>query len=69
MTNATISAKQRKAAIALLAMRPAVLPGTCAIIDEHQAKDWHDRVASKCLQLDLKPEQVETFCDVAGVAT
>jgi hypothetical protein len=62
-----LSHKQRKAAEALLAIRPAVLPGTRAIIDEAKEKEWYDKVTTKVLRLGLSPEQVAAFCDIAGV--
>lgn len=62
-----LSDKQRKAAEALLAIRPPVIPGTRAIVDEALEKEWYDKVTAKVLRLGISHKQVAAFCDVAGV--
>lgn len=59
---------QRRAAKALAASRPMVVPGTRAIIVEAEAKVWHDSVTAKMVELKLKPQQVIAFCDLCGVS-
>jgi hypothetical protein len=44
------------------------VPGTNAIISRAEAKDWHDKVASAAVELDLSFEQMTAFCDACGVA-
>lgn len=59
---------QIKAAKALRAKRPMVVPGSRAIIVQAEAKIWHDAVVAAIKEQRLKPQQVTTFCDVCGVA-
>lgn len=65
---ADLTAKQLKAALELLAIRPQTLPGTRAIIDESAQKEWYDKVMVRAIRLNLDPQQVPAFCDAAGVA-
>lgn len=60
--------KQHKAAKALRAKRPMCVPGTNAIIVKAEALQWHADVAADAMSLDVKPDQMTAFCDVAGVA-
>jgi hypothetical protein len=63
-----LTKKQRKAALALLAKRPAVLPGTRAILIAADQSHWHDLVTKAAIELRLNPAQIVAFCDLAGVA-
>ena len=63
-----LTKKQLKAAQTLLAKRPAVLPGTRAIIHAADQAHWHDLVTKAAIELKLNPQQVVAFCDAAGVA-
>jgi hypothetical protein len=63
-----LNMKQRKAATALRAKRPMTVPGTNAIIVAAEARAWHDEVATEAVRLNLKPDQMTAFCDLAGVA-
>ena len=59
---------QRAAAAALLAKRPAVVPGTRAIIDAAEKDRWYTEVTDKIRELRLPMTEVNEFCNEAGVA-
>ena len=64
-----LTKQQIFAASRLFQDRPAVHPGTRAILDEQQAKDWHARVTAEINRLEIvDPRAVNDFCDLAGVA-
>lgn len=63
-----LTMKQKRAAATLLKRRPAVLPGTRAILIEKEAAAWHDRVTVAAIELKLNPQQIQAFCDACGVA-
>jgi hypothetical protein len=59
---------QTLAAAELLSIRPAVIPGTRAIIDRQACEQWFDNVVAVMRRLDVtKPAAVNAFCDLAGV--
>lgn len=63
-----LTVKQKKAAATLLAKRPMCLPGTRAIIRDSERTAWYDLVTKAAIDLKLDPEQINAFCDLAGVA-
>lgn len=68
--NPRLTKAQREAALALLAKRPAVLPGTRAILDRDAQRSWHDEVYQEMQRNGVVGSQdlTHVFCDVAGVA-
>jgi hypothetical protein len=62
-----LTINQKKAAAALLKLRPPVLPGTRAILDATLCQAWYDIVTEQVLALKLNPQQIVAFCDAAGV--
>jgi hypothetical protein len=44
------------------------LPGTRAIIRDSERTAWYDLVTKAAIDLKLDPEQINAFCDLAGVA-
>lgn len=64
-----LTESQLKAARALLECRPAVMPGTRAIKSSAEAGVWHAKVSDAMrAEKILKPNDVQEFCDAAGVA-
>lgn len=63
-----LSDAQKSAAHALLASRPTVITGTRAITSQKQATAWHREVTDRMHELRVRPEDVQEFCDIAGVA-
>jgi hypothetical protein len=63
-----LNMKQRKAATTLRAKRPMTIPGTNAIIVAAEATEWNREVAREAVRLNLTPNQMGAFCDLAGVA-
>jgi hypothetical protein len=65
-----LTQQQRSAAQALLTSRPAVVPGTCAIINREEQIAWHQRVYAEAERVGATSDQhrMKIFCDVAGVA-
>lgn len=66
-TKSLLTKKQRDAAKALLAARPAVLPNTRVCIDRVANSKWFAAVSAKMIELKLIGHQVGEFCDIAGV--
>lgn len=59
---------QRNAAQQLLNDRPAVFPGTRAILNETQRKAWFDKVCAEMTRLGIAgSHQTNAFCNIAGV--
>lgn len=65
-----LTTEQTEAARKLLAARPAVLPGTRAIINDRARVAWYKQVTAEGMRLDVfkSPETIAAFCDAAGVA-
>lgn len=63
-----LNEKQRAAAVALLAARPEVVPGTRAIINAHECRAWYDEV-TRAMGTEgvITDEDVNEFCNTAGV--
>jgi len=60
--------EQRKAAQQLLNDRPAVFPGTRAILNHAHRKAWFDKVCREMKRLGVtSPRKTQAFCDIAGV--
>lgn len=59
---------QTRIARSLRNKRPAVIPGTNAIIDGEQATVWHDEVATAAAVLAITDAQGKAFFDLCGVA-
>ena len=59
---------QKKVAEELLASRPAVIPGTRAIVKYEDAVTWHDKVYGAMREYKVETRDVNAFCDIAGVA-
>lgn len=62
-----LSHEARTMALELLGIRPAVLPGTRAILSETEAKRWFTLVSNATRELKLTDSQIAAFCDLAGV--
>lgn len=52
----------------LARVRPAVLPGTRAILDPKQQEAWHKQVTEAIEGFGLTVGQMHEFCNIAGVA-
>ena len=63
-----LSLDQVLAAQSLRKARPTVVPGTRAIINRRDANVWHTQVTDAMRLHDVKADQVNEFCDIAGVA-
>ncbi len=60
--------QQTQLAQELLTTRPAVIPGTRAIIDDGQRKAWFDDVVAAMKDNGITDDAaIATFCDLAGV--
>ena len=68
MTAAALTKQQIAAATALLSKRPAVIPGTRAIIDRTAQVAWFNEVTETMHKLGVDHARVNAFCDLAGVA-
>lgn len=64
---ATLTAKQEAVARELRMARPMVYPGTRVIMDAFERKAWYDQVYSAMNAQSIAPNQVNAFCDLAGV--
>jgi hypothetical protein len=62
-----LTAEQIAAAQGLLENRPPVLPGTRVILDDAARKQWYDNVTATMERLGLDQDDVNQFCDLAGV--
>lgn len=67
MPKSLLTKAQRDAAKAMLAARPAVIPGTRVCIDRNANTKWFKAVGNKMTELKLIGHQVGEFCDIAGV--
>ena len=64
-----LTKQQAATASRLFQSRPAVIPGTRAIFNEAAQRSWHAQVTAAMTESGIKsPDQVNAFCDVAGVA-
>lgn len=63
----TLTKTQRNAARSLFICRPRVLEGTRVIPDDKARKEWYDKVNDVMTSCNVKPVDVERFCDIAGV--
>lgn len=64
-----LTKQQASAASRLFQSRPAVIPGTRAIVDESAQRTWFAEVTAAMKACGIKsPAQVNAFCDLAGVA-
>lgn len=64
-----LTKQQAIAASHLFQSRPAVIPGTRAIIDESAQRAWFAEVTDAMKARGItSPAQVNAFCDLAGVA-
>ena len=64
-----LTKQQIAAAHTLFTQRPAVIPGTRAIIDEAAQRGWFADVTASMVAHGIKSTaEVNAFCDVAGVA-
>lgn len=60
---------QMFAALLLRTRRPAVIPGTRAIISEQERNVWNQEVTDSMKRVGVRnPADIEDFCDSAGVA-
>lgn len=64
-----LTKRQAAAASRLFQSRPAVIPGTRAILDETAQRAWHADVTAAIKEHGItSPDNVNAFCDLAGVA-
>ena len=63
-----LTKQQAKIAARLRAIRPAVIPGTNAIVDETQQMVWWEAVSSAAVALEISEAQGKAFFDACGVA-
>lgn len=63
-----LTKQQIYAASQLFQRRPVVIPGTRAIVDQVAQRRWHADVTDTMRALGVDRSQVNTFCDLAGVA-
>ena len=64
----TLTKQQAKAASALFQARPAVIPGTRAIIDAEKQRVWFAQVNNALAEHGItSPRDINAFCDLAGV--
>jgi len=67
MAKSLLTKTQRDAAKALLAARPAVIPGTRVCIDRAKCTEWFSAVSLKIKDMGVAGHGVGEFCDIAGV--
>lgn len=60
--------KQKQLAQALLARRPAVVPGTRVIVNDAKRTIWYDAVTETMKHSGITGDDIAEFCDLAGVA-
>lgn len=63
-----LTPQQIQAAAELLGSRPAVLPGTRAILNDGERAAWHNKVCDEMTRVKVPDLAVSEFCDLAGVA-
>ena len=62
-----LTVDQRERALELLALRPEVVPGTRAIINQAEGRRWFSLVITAMIDLKVSDAQAQAFCDLAGV--
>ena len=62
-----LTPEQMRAAHELREQRPRTFDGSNVIVSDEEREAWHGKVNHALDSWEVRPEDVQRFCDIAGV--